>query len=311
MFKKNLSVSPAPHIHSGMSVTKVMCDVIIALVPAVAASVYFFGYYVILIVVVSVASCTLSEYVWQKHVIKTPSSVGDMSAVLTGCLLALTLPPTLPLWQVAVGGFFSVIFAKQVFGGIGHNPFNPALMGRAFLQIAWPKEMITWLTPHNLSITSATPLEASKLNQTPLPSYSDLFFGNVSGSLGETSAFAILIGAVYLIFRGQIKMTIPLSYIVGVAMVSAAYGKDVLFQLLAGGLMLGAFFMATDPVTAPTTKKGMFIFGIGCGLLTALIRFRGGFPEGVCFSILIMNMTVPIIDRLTIPKPFGFRKRAQ
>lgn len=312
MLKKNLTVSHAPHIHSGLTIARVMIDVLIALAPAGLAAVYFFGYYASLLIAVSVASAVISEYVWQKYVLKAKPTVGDFSAALTGYLLALTLPPGLPLWQAAIGSCFSILLAKQVFGGLGHNPFNPALAGRAFLQIAWPREMTTWLLPSALTVTSATPLAAAKTGGSDkLPDYAALFFGNVSGSLGETSAALLLVGAAYLIIRRHIKLIIPLSYIFTVGVVSLLYGKDALFQILAGGLVLGAFFMATDPVTVPTTKKGMAIFGTGCGMMTSLIRFSGGFPEGVCFSILIMNMTVPIIDRLTIPKPFGYKHGAK
>lgn len=304
-----LTVTHAPHFHSGMTVSKVMTDVVIALAPASIMAVRFFGYRAALVMVVSIASAVLAEYIWQRYVIKAPSSVSDMSAVVTGLLLALTLPPTMLLWQAAVGAAFAVIFAKQVFGGIGHNPFNPALAARAFLQIAWPSEMTSWIAPAGAAdaVTAATPLAAARYQITEAaPALRDLFFGNVAGSLGETSAVALLAGAAYLVFRRQIKMIIPLVYIAVVAIFSAAYSANAIYQILAGGLMLGAFFMATDPVTAPTTKKGMIIFGAGCGILTSLIRFSGGFPEGVCFSILIMNMTVPLIDRYTIPKPFGY-----
>ncbi|PKN00813.1 MAG: Na+-transporting NADH:ubiquinone oxidoreductase subunit D [Elusimicrobia bacterium HGW-Elusimicrobia-1] len=304
-----LTVTHAPHFHGGMTVSKVMTDVVIALAPASIMAVRFFGYRAALVMAVSIASAVLAEYIWQRYVIKAPSGISDMSAVVTGLLLALTLPPTMPLWQAAVGAAFAIIFAKQVFGGIGHNPFNPALAARAFLQIAWPSEMTSWIAPAGAAdaVTAATPLAAARYQITEaVPALRDLFFGNVAGSLAETSAAALLAGAAYLVFRRQIKMIIPLVYIAVVAIFSAAYSANAIYQILAGGLILGAFFMATDPVTAPTTKKGMIIFGAGCGILTSLIRFSGGFPEGVCFSILIMNMTVPLIDRYTIPKPFGY-----
>lgn len=313
MVQKNLVVTTSPHIHSGSTIAKVMRDVIIALIPACCASVYFFGYYVLLVIAVSLGTAVLSEYLWQKYVLKmTSTTIDDLSAAVTGLLLSLTLPPSIPLWQVAIGSVFSIIFAKQIFGGLGHNPFNPALAARAFLQIAWPLNMTTWNRPFTLEVTSATPLvvasamKDSSSNYT-VPTYTDLFLGNIPGTLGETSAAMLLIGAFYLIVRRQIKVSIPFFYILSVALISALYGRDVLFQILAGGLLLGAFFMATDPVTSPTTKVGMIIFGAGCGVLTALIRFTGAFPEGVCYSILIMNMTVPLLERLTIPKPFGLR----
>jgi len=315
-------ITPAPHIHSGLTVRRVMSDVLISLLPASLAGVYFFGLHAAALIVVCVGFALLSEYIWQKYIlkIKTESSISDMSAAVTGLLLALTLPPSLPLWQAAVGSIFAIIFSKQIFGGLGHNPFNPALAGRAFLQIAWPLEMTSWTPPfaHGLwnigenfhAVTSATPLAALKYHITDaVPTIKELFIGNVSGSLGETSALALLVGAFYLIYRRHIKLMIPLAYIATVAVLSVVWGSDVLYQLFSGGLILGAFFMATDPVTAPSTFTGGLIFGAGCGLLTSLIRFKGGFPEGVCFSILIMNVMVPLIDRWTIPKPFGYRKK--
>ena len=307
--EKILTITSAPHIHSGLTVRRVMLDVIISLLPAVCAAIYFFGTKSALVIAVSIAAAVISEYIWQKYIVKTAVTISDMSAALTGLLLALTLPPGLPLWQAAIGSVFAVIFSKQIFGGLGHNPFNPALIGRAFLQIAWPLQMTSWIPPVN-AVTSATPLAALKYQiADSIPTIKDLFIGNVSGSLGETSAAALLAGALYLILRRHIKVMIPLSYLAVVALISALAGYNVAYQLFAGGLILGAFFMATDPVTAPSTFAGTLIFGAGCGLLTALIRFWGGFPEGVCFSILIMNITVPLIDRWTIPRPFGYRKK--
>ena len=228
-----------------------------------------------------------------------------MSAVVTGMLLAFCLPPSMPLWMAAVGGIFSISIGKQIFGGLGHNPFNPALIGRAFLQISWPREMTSWINPFD-GLTSATPLSITKLElEGAVPEFHTLFFGNFAGCLGETSKFLLLLGAGYLILRRHIKLYIPVSYIVTVVILAILFNVNPLFHLLTGGLILGAFFMATDPVTSPISSKGKIIFGIGCGLFTMLIRLKGGFPEGVCYSILIMNMLTPLIDKITQIKRFG------
>lgn len=304
---KAFIVATSPHVHAPISIGKVMRDVILALMPAVFASVYFFSWPALNVILVSVFSCVVFEYLWQR-LVKIKVRINDLSAVLTGLLLALTLPPTIPLWIVVVGAMVSMIIAKHVFGGLGHNPFNPALIGRAFLQISWPKAMTSWVSPID-AVSTATPLAIKKLELAEtLPSYADLFWGNVSGSLGETSAFALIIGGLFLVKRRHIFSVTPFTYIAVVALGVFAFGQDVLFHLFSGGLMLGAFFMATDPVTSPISKQGKFIFALGCGILTVLIRLKGGFPEGVCFSILIMNMAVPLIDRFTIPKPFGVSK---
>ncbi|MBN1622632.1 MAG: RnfABCDGE type electron transport complex subunit D [Endomicrobiales bacterium] len=303
----NLIVATSPHVHAPINIQKVMGEVLIALIPAVIASLYFFRLYAFKVLFIATASSVFFEYIWQK-VNKQPIRINDLSAALTGILLALTLPPTIPWWMIIIGSMVSVILGKQVFGGLGHNPFNPALVGRAFLQVSWPQAMTTWVTPFD-AVSTATPLAIKKLGlQEVIPSYFDLFLGNCSGSLGETSALALILGGIFLIKREHIFAITPFTYIITFIIGILAFGQDVLFHVFSGGLMLGAFFMATDPVTTPMSKQGKFIFGLGCGILTVLIRLKGGFPEGVCFSILIMNMTVPLIDKYTIPKPFGVKK---
>ncbi len=304
---KELIISVSPHIRVKEDTQSVMRDVIIALTLAMIASVYFFGWYALLISVVSVVVCILTEFVFQK-LVKKKVAVGDLSAVVTGLLFAFVLPPSVPLWIVVIGAMVSIILGKQIFGGLGHNPFNPALVGRAVLVASWPVHMTTWIRPFD-AVTSASPLGIVKegLDQT-LPSYLELFLGNRAGCLGETSVLALLIGAIYLLYRRQISWHIPLVYVGTVALMSVIFNRDPLFNILAGGLILGAFFMATDMVTTPITTKGKLIFGLGCGFFTALIRFTGGFPEGVCYSILIMNMFTPLIDRYTQPCRFGAKK---
>ena len=225
--------------------------------------------------------------------------------LVTGLIFPLVLPPSIPLWIVIIGAMVCIILGKQIFGGIGYNPFNPALVGRAVVTASWPVYMTTWIRPFD-AVSSASPLGIVKegLNQ-PLPGYLDLFLGNRAGCLGETSVIALLLGAGYLLYRRQISWHIPLVYLGTVALMSMIFKGDPFFNMLTGGLILGAFFMATDMVTTPITKKGKLFFGLGCGFFTALIRFQGGFPEGVCYSILIMNMFVPLIDRYTQPRRFG------
>ncbi len=309
-----VSVSPNLKVRENLSV--VMCDVIIALIPAIIASIYFFRLRAVYVLVVSIAASIASEFVSQK-IMGRKSTISDLSAVLTGILFAFVIPPFTPLWVVGVGASISIILGKQIFGGLGHNPFNPALVGRAVLLASWPVHLTTWTKPFTYAVsnssvdtvTTATPLAIIKEGLgVPLPSYMDLFIGNRAGCLGETSIFALLIGGLYLLFRKQITWHIPVFYIITVGYMSYIFGGDPVFHLLAGGLILGAVYMATDPVTSPLTRQGMVVFAVGCGLLTALIRFKGSFPEGVCYAILIMNMVTPIIDRYIRPKKFGANK---
>ena len=302
-----LVVSSSPHIRADMNTQRIMANVIGALIPAGIAGVYFFGARVIAVFAVSVAACVVSEAVWQK-LSGRKITVSDLSAALTGLLLAYNLPPSIPLWMTAIGGVFAIIIVKQFYGGLGKNIINPALAGRAMMLICWPVAMTTWTLD---GVSGATPLaiikDAQQAGQIILPSLRNMFIGNIGGCIGETSAIALLIGSVYLIWKGIISWRIPVVYIATVAGLSAVFGRagGPLVEALAGGLILGAFFMATDYATSPMTERGQMIFAFGCGLITILIRTFGGYPEGVSYSILIMNLTVPIIDRLTPPRVFG------
>ncbi|MFA5015354.1 MAG: RnfABCDGE type electron transport complex subunit D [Actinomycetota bacterium] len=311
MENNKLLISHAPHIWRGFSTSKIMFVVVFALLFPTAAAIYFFGYYAIYIIITSVAAAVLSEFVIKK--LRKKRFIMDGSAVVTGLLLALTLPPRIPLWMVAIGAFFAIAIAKEAFGGLGYNIFNPALAGRAFLSVCFPTEMTSWVIPPHFNydaITGATPLGENFTYQADkLSLYKDLFFGNRGGSLGETSVMLILIGAAILIILRIIDWRIPVFYIGTVALGSFLMGRDVLFQAMAGGLIIGAFFMATDYVTSPVTRNGRIIFGVCLGILTVLIRNFGSLPEGVAFSILIMNAFTPLIDRYVRIKPFGFRKK--
>ncbi len=298
----NLVVSSSPHIRSEETVQRIMLDVIIALLPATAASVYFFGFRALAITLVSIAASVAAEAAIQK-IRNKPVTVSDGSAVITGLLLALTLSPAMPLWMVAVGAVVAIGIGKQVYGGLGSNPFNPALVGRAFLVVSFPVHMTTWVNPVD-GVTSATPLGMLKM-EGAATGYMELFIGNVGGSLGETSALLLLIGGLYLLYRGIIDWRIPVFYLGTVAAMTFVLGADPMFHLLAGGLMLGAFFMATDMVTTPVTKAGKTVFGVGAGVLVVIIRLYGGYPEGVLFSILLMNTFTPIIEKYTRPKIYG------
>jgi len=297
----NLIVASSPHIKHEDSVPNIMYKVILALVPAAVAGVIFFGARVALIYIVSILTSIITECFFQK-IRKRPITIEDGSVIVTGLLLALTLPPFLPLWMVAVGAIVSIVLGKLVYGGLGSNIFNPALVGRAFLLITFPVAMTTWTAVDALS--SATPLNLLKM-QGVTTEYLKLFLGNIGGSLGETSAVAILIGGAYLLLMKLIDWRIPTAFLGTTAIIVLIAGRDPIIHLLTGGLLLGAFFMATDMVTTPLTKKGKWIFGVGCGLITALVRLYGGYPEGVMFSILLMNSVTPVINRYTRPKMYG------
>lgn len=296
------TVSSSPHIRVKETTKSIMRDVVIALLPATFASVYFFKLQALLIILVSVLSCVGAEYIWQKAN-KRKVTIGDLSAVVTGLLLAFNLPPAVPLWIPVVGGVFAIIIAKQFFGGLGQNIVNPALVARAFLLASWPTAMTTWTLD---GVTTATPLAALKAG-TQAPALMDVFIGNVGGCIGETSALALIIGGVYLLAKKVIDWKIPVSFIGTTFVITAIAGRagNPLYELFAGGLMLGAFFMATDYATSPITPIGRIIFGVGCGALTSIIRILGGYPEGVSYSILIMNLFVPLIERWTAPRIFG------
>ena len=288
-----------------------MYIVVIALIFPTAAGVYFFGYYALSMIAVRIVTAVLTEYVI-KRLRKRPF-VMDGSAVVTGLLLALVLPPTLPLWMVAIGSLFSISIVKEAFGGLGHNIFNPALGGRAFLAACFSVKMTTWVVPMGFSadaVTTATPLNSSFIWEgDKLSMYRDLLLGNTGGSMGETSALLILVGGILLLVLGVINWRIPVAYIVTVVIFALIFREDPLFHILAGGLMLGAFFMATDYVTSPITPRGKLIFGIGAGIFTVIIRKFGGLPEGVCYSILFMNAVTPLIDRYIKVRPYGLTRK--
>lgn len=307
--KNNLIVTASPHIYSGESVKTVMYTVIIALIPSIIASFIFFGIRAIMIILISVLTAMLLEALvqWIRH---KPITINDGSAIITGILLAFNLPPTSPFWLPIVGTSFAILIAKHTFGGLGNNIFNPALAGRAFLLAAYPAHMTKWI-PTKLSFdvdisTYATPLAIIKeKGGMGLPNYFDMFIGNTGGCIGETSALLLILGGLFMMARKVITWHIPVTYIGTVGLLTWLFGKDPLFHILAGGLMLGAIFMATDMVTTPVTTKGMLIFGIGCGIMTTFIRLIGKYPEGVSYSILFMNAFTPLIDRYTMPKRFG------
>jgi len=297
-----LVVSSSPHIKTDDTVSKIMFRVVLALMPTTFAGIYFFRAKALVILITTILSALITEAIFQK-VRKKSLSLNDGSALVTGLLLGLTLPPTLPVWMAIVGGVVAVGLGKMVFGGLGQNIFNPALVGRAFLLITFPVHMTTWLKPLD-SISGATPLNLLKMEGTKI-NYLDLLIGNVAGSIGETSAILILVGGIYLLYKKCIDWRIPLSYLGTVFIVTFLLGRDPIFHLLSGGLMLGAFFMATDMVTTPITKKGRWIFGIGAGIILVIIRIYGGYPEGVLYSILFMNALTPLINRYTKGKVFG------
>ena len=288
-----------------------MWGVFIALLPLVIASIIFFKLLAVQLIVSCIISCVATEAIIQK-IRKKPITISDGSAVVTGMLLALVLPPAIPVWQASLGSVVAIGLGKQLFGGLGFNIFNPALLGRAFLMAAFPAFLTKWTHPFTLdAVTSATPLGLMKFEHVQVP-YLDLFLGNISGSLGETSALAILLGAAYLFFRRYADWRIPLSFLLTSSLLGGilyltdpAAFPTPLFQTLSGGMLIGAIFMATDPVTSPVTKKGRWIFGIGCGIFVIVIRTWSGLPEGVMYSILLMNSITPLLNRYTKPSRFG------
>jgi len=323
-----LVVSSSPHIRAHESVSRIMWDVNLALLPAAIVGVYLFGLPALTTIVLSVLSTIVSEAVLSR-LFGRPLTLGDGSAVVTGLLLAFNLSPSVPWWLVVTGGFIAMLLGKHVYGGLGSNPFNPALVARVVLLVAWPSFMTSFPAPFGGSrgvdaISTATPLNLLKqditmglhLKNSANISLWNLFIGNIPGCIGEVSALALLLGAAYLLLRKVITWHIPVAYIGTVAVFSGIYWlidpgsyASPAFHVLSGGLMLGALFMATDMVTSPVTRKGMLIFGVGCGLVTMIIRFYGGYPEGVSFSILIMNGLTPLIDKFTKPKVFGEVKK--
>lgn len=307
-WNKEFFVSASPHIHSRESVSKVMWAVSIALIPAGIAAAIIFGFSAVKIMAISVLSCVFTEAVIQK-LTRKKITITDGSAALTGLLLAYNLSPRLPFWMPLLGGIFAIAIVKHTFGGLGANIFNPALAARAFLLTSWPKHMTEFYKPFSAdAITTATPLASSAGL-----SYWDLFLGNRAGCLGEVCILALLIGAAYLLWKQYIWWHTPAGFILTLASLSWIFGAqglfkgDFIFSILSGGLILGAFFMATDYVTTPITKKGQLVFGIGCGLITFVIRRFGGYPEGVSYSILMMNAAVPLIDRYIRPRRYGVK----
>lgn len=301
----NMIVSVSPHIHAKDTTSTIMRDVLIALAPAVIASIVIFGFRALLVEVVCVAAAIFFEWAFEK-ICKRPSTIGDLSAAVTGLLLALNLPVGIPLWQAIFGALVAIVVVKQLFGGIGHNFANPAITARIVMLIAFSGTMTTWVIPGAVdAVSTATPLPLLEAGES-VPMLS-LFLGNVGGCLGETSALALLIGGIYLIARKVISWHTPVAFIATVFVLSLIKGGGAfaVSEILAGGLFIGAFFMATDYATTPSTKSGQLIFGIGCGLITCLIRFFGSYPEGVSFSILLMNIITPYISKWTASKPLG------
>ncbi|MBN2793104.1 MAG: RnfABCDGE type electron transport complex subunit D [Desulfuromonadales bacterium] len=322
--ENQLYLSSSPHIHSGETTDKVMRLVIYALLPATLLSIYFFGLPALGVLLICTLGCVGFEAL-ACRIMGRPQSIADGSAALTGILLALNLPPSSPWWMSLLGAAIAILIGKQVYGGLGYNPFNPALVARVVLLISFPVQMTSWTAPAPIgsgvdAVTAATPLGemktavmlTGKLPEMATSGFSDYFLGNMGGCLGEVSALALLLGGIFLLYKKIITWHTPFSFIGTVIIVSGIFWlvdptkyPNPLFHLITGGLILGAFYMATDMVSSPVTYKGMLIFGFGCGLLTVLIRLFGGYPEGVSFAILLMNAATPLIDRYTRPKIYG------
>lgn len=323
-----LNVSPSPHQQSSETTRKLMFGVVIALLPALAAAVYYFGTGAIIVTLTSVLACVATEFIIQKYVLKTKTSISDGSAVVTGLLLAFNVPSNLPLFIIVIGAVISIGVAKMTFGGLGNNIFNPALVGRVFLLISFPVQMTSWPVPSGFktgytdAVTGATPLgiisegvkngESVSALMDKVPSHMQLFYGYMGGSMGEIAAAALILGGIFMIWRKIITWHIPVAVLASAAlftgilwMADPTKYADPLFHLLTGGMMLGAIFMATDYVTSPMTPKGMIIYGTGIGVITVLIRTWGAYPEGVSFAILIMNAFVPLLNMYIKPRRFG------
>ena len=316
-----LTVASSPHVRCNETIPKIMWNVVAALVPAAAFGVYYFGVNALVNIIVAIVSAVIFEFLWEKAMHKR-ITITDGSAVITGLLLAMTCPPSLPWWMSIVGSFLAIVVCKQAMGGLGYNIFNPAHVGRAGLMVSWPVAMTTWTQLNGTvidGVAGATPLNVFKHGGSDAlfqlfgtndwsSIYQSLFFGFRNGSLGETSTVLLILGGLWLIYKGYVNWQVPAVMIATVGILTGAvYGSAnvALFQMMAGGLIIGAFFMATDMVTAPITVKGQVIFALGCGLITVLIRVLGGYPEGVCYSILLMNTLTPLIDRLVKPTVFG------
>ncbi|MBR1591936.1 MAG: RnfABCDGE type electron transport complex subunit D [Ruminococcus sp.] len=306
-----LIVSPSPHDENYIKTSVIMLNVVIALVPAFVMSVYYFGWRSIMLTAVCIISCVLFEFICRK-LMKRDNTIGDLSAVVTGLILAMNLPVTLPPWIAVIGSFIAIAIVKQLFGGIGQNFANPAITARIVLMVSFPSAMTHWVYPFwyrnpTDAVSGATPLALPE-TAVDVYSYLDLFLGKSGGCLGETCAAALLAGGIYLIIKKIINPAAPLAFIGTLGLLSAVSGADPLYQILAGGVFLGAFFMATDYATTPISTKGKVIFGIGCGIITFVIRHFGSYPEGVSFSILLMNILTPYIEQLTRNKVFGAKE---
>ena len=308
-----LTVASSPHIRGNFRTYRIMLDVVIALLPAFAVGVYRFGVQALLVAAVSVAAAVAAEWLFSL-VTRTRCTVADCSAIVTGLLLAMTLPSSAPLWMPALGAAFAIVVIKALCGGLGQNVFNPALAGRALLMLVWPVGITRYFALGPDAVTAATPLHHMVMPALPEESLLDMLLGNCPGSIGEISALALLLGGAYLVWRKVISVRIPLSYLCTVVLITLIFPKAgsgwewMLYNLLSGGLMLGAIFMATDYATSPVTAKGQILFGVGCGALTVLFRYFGIYPEGVTYAILIMNAFVWVIDRYTAPRRFGVKK---
>lgn len=325
---KQVIVSPSPHVHSGESTSRLMFNVVLALMPAFAVSLYYFGFGALIVTLLAIGSCVIFEFLIQKYILKVTPTITDGSAIVTGLLLAFNVPSNLPWYIVVIGSLFAIGVAKMSFGGLGNNPFNPALAARVFMLISFPVQMTSWPLPvasrlqYIDAVTGPTPLailkEGLKNGETisqmsdKIPTHMQMFMGLMGGSLGEIAAFALLIGFAWLLFTKVITWHIPVSIFTTIFvftgilwLINPEKNADPIFHLLTGGVMVGAIFMATDYVTSPMNKCGMWIFGIGIGLLTVIIRVWGSYPEGVSFAILIMNAFVPLLNRYVKPKRFG------
>lgn len=318
-----LIISPAPHVHSGDSISKNMQGVLIALIPAYLVGLYFFGLGALIVSLTAVLSCVAFEYLIQRYLFKGPLTINDGSAVLTGLLLSFNLPSNIPIWIVIIGSLVAIGIAKMSFGGLGNNPFNPALVGRVFLLISFPVQMTSWPLPIPFNpsyldaVTGATPLALLKGQFGEIPSTMNMFLGNMGGSIGEVSALALLVGFAYLLFKKIITWHVPVSILLTVLVFTGilhfanpeVFAVSPIFHLFSGGLMLGAIFMATDYATSPMTTRGMLVYGVGIGIITVIIRVFGAYPEGVSFAILIMNAFTPLINTYIKPKRFGEAKK--
>lgn len=308
-----LTVAPSPHMKSSETTSSIMTNVVIAMVPAMIAAVLIFGMDALILIVTCVVSCVVSEFLYNK-LCKRPSTIGDMSAVVTGVLLAFNLPSGLPVWMAVVGSICAIVVVKQLFGGLGQNFANPAITARVILLISFTQEMTTWAAPNFglrafEDVAGATPLAVvAQGTMYKLPSYTEMFLGFRGGSLGETCILALLIGGAYLIWKKIIHPATPIAFLGTMVVMSVLLGTDPLYQLMGGGAVLGAFFMATDYSSSPPTVSGKIIFGIGCGVITMIVRMFGSYPEGVSFAILLMNIINPHICNFTGSKPFGGAK---